>query len=277
MKDIDVAAVVMRSVLGDVRRNLRRTAALARRAAEQGADIACFPEASLTGYHVRGDLAGIAQTIPGEVTDAVVGLAKELDMALVVGVLERSGGAKAYVSQVAAGPEGILAIYRKTHLATRECEAFQPGSETPVFSWRGTRFGMQLCYDGHFPELTTRLALLGAEVVLTPHASPGPETRSEKRRRWMRYLPARAYDSSVFVVACNQTGDNGAGLCFPGVALILDPKGTLLAGATAARDRVVTTRLSGEALARIKSSNTGFFLGSRRPELYHESTIEPGR
>ena len=91
---------------------------------------------------------------------------------------------------------------------------------------------MQICYDTHFPEATTAQALAGAEMIFMPHSSSalptGAETREEKRTRWLRYLPARAYDNSVFVVVVNQI-DKERGI--PGIAMALDPWGKLLAEA----------------------------------------------
>jgi predicted amidohydrolase len=53
---------------------------------------------------------------------------------------------------------------------------------------------------------------------------------AEKFESWMRHLPARAFDNGVFVGACNPVGENGAGLSFPGVALLLGPDGRLMKG-----------------------------------------------
>ncbi len=64
------------------------------------------------------------------------------------------------------------------------------------------------------------MAVKGAEILFLPHASPRG-LAIDKHRSWMRHLTARAFDNSVFVVACNQTGYNGKGLTFPGNAVVL--------------------------------------------------------
>jgi predicted amidohydrolase len=268
MDDTSVAAVMMRSLFGDVARNLKRTRRLASRAADSGADVICFPEANITGYGVRGSMARVAQPIPGDVTDELADIAHETDALILAGMIEKAGRGKPFVSHVAVGPEGLLAVYRKIHLAAPERRPFRAGDDATVFCHRSTTFGVQLCYDAHFPELTTHLARAGAEVVFVPHASPGPETAKQKRERWMRYLPARAYDNSLFVVACNQVGDNGAGLALPGVALALGPKGEVLKSATSTRDRIVLVDLPAAVLTRTRSSRMAYFLPNRRPEVY---------
>ena len=84
----------------------------------------------------------------------------------------------------------------------------------------------------------------------------------------MRHLPARAYDNSLFVVACNQVGDNGKGLCFPGIALILDPSGKIQKKNISGKERMIITDLKGVDLKRIRENKMRFFLPNRRPELY---------
>jgi N-carbamoylputrescine amidase len=139
--------------------------------------------------------------------------------------------------------------------------------ECPVFSFGKARFGIELCFDGHFPELSTLLALKGAEVIFIPHASPR-ESAAEKKMRWLRYLPARAYDNSVFLVACNLLGETESGLAFSGSALILGPKGEVLAESQDGGEEVILADLKGETLQKVRDNSRGFFLGRRRPEIY---------
>ena len=108
-------------------------------------------------------------------------------------------------------PRGRTGVYRKLHLAPPEADHFSSGESLPVFHWSGIRFGIQLCYDAHFPQLSTQMAEADADMIFIPHASPRGQA-AEKHQSWMRHLPARAFDNGLFVVACNQTGDNGNGL-----------------------------------------------------------------
>lgn len=50
LKTLKLALVQMRSSVGDMDANLKKMLMFIDRAAEENADIICFPEASLTGY-----------------------------------------------------------------------------------------------------------------------------------------------------------------------------------------------------------------------------------
>jgi N-carbamoylputrescine amidase len=113
------------------------------------------------------------------------------------------------------------------------------------------------------------LALKGAEILFVPHASPR-ESTAEKKERWLRYLPARAYDNSVFLVACNLLGETESGLAFSGSALILDPRGERLAESQNGGEGVILAELKSDTLRRVKENTKGFFLGRRRLEIYKE-------
>ena len=89
----------------------------------------------------------------------------------------------------------------------------------------------------------------------------------------MRCLPARAYDNTVYVGACNASGDNGLGTSFGGGSMILDPRGSVMAEDFSGSG-MVTADLTSEPLDRIRaegyeSMRDLYFLDKRRPELYY--------
>jgi len=84
----------------------------------------------------------------------------------------RAGRSKPYITQLVALPDGSVQKYRKTHLGRSEIPHFIPGNELPVFNTARARFAVQICWDLHFPEVSTILSLKGAEIIFAPHASP---------------------------------------------------------------------------------------------------------
>ncbi|HOO90230.1 MAG TPA: nitrilase-related carbon-nitrogen hydrolase [Syntrophales bacterium] len=267
MKDIKLAVVCMRSEFGRSDTNITRMETFIHKATSTGARMICFPELSITGYSVRNKLRQYAEPIPGPISDHLVKVAKDKGVVVLAGMLEESNGETPYISHVITGPSGIIGVHRKTHLSPQERNVCQPGKEVSSFTFDTITFGIQLCYESHFPELSTIQTLQGADIIFFPYASPNKKP-DEKRKSWLRTLPARAFDNSVFVVACNQTGENGAGLSFPGVILVLDPSGETRCQYAGTGEKMIIEEFKKEDLETIRSSEMQNFTRYRRPELY---------
>ena len=80
----------------------------------------------------------------------------------------------------------------------------------------------------------------------------------------MRWLPARAWENGVSYVFTNPIGDDGDTIK-PGLAMILDPHGEVLAECHALGDDVAVALLTAESFA---SASGRRYLDARRPELY---------
>jgi N-carbamoylputrescine amidase len=266
-KDIRIAAVVCRCPVGQVKRNLERTRYWTQRAGKKGATLVCFPELNLTGYSNREEIVEHAISVNGPEIKGLVCLAVDQDIALLVGFAEKDGSGRIYASHMVITPQGRIGVYRKLHLAPPETDHFRPGEALPVFHWAGIRFGIQLCYDAHFPELSTRMAETDADVIFMPHASPRAQA-ADKHQSWMRHLPARAFDNGLFVVACNQTGDNENGLVFPGNAVVLSPSGEIMQTRLTGNPGMIIADLAASQVHHVRSHRMRYFFPNRRPDLY---------
>jgi len=269
---VRVAAVVMQSSVGKTSDNLVRIESFVREAAAKGVQLICFPEASITGYTIEKVIRTYAEPVPGPSSDVLVRLSKSTGLTILSGLIERGEGGDLFISHLVATPQGLGDVYRKLHLAPNEESAYSQGNELPTYRYGDMTFGIQLCYDTHFPEVTTILTLKGMEILFLPYASPR-ETPKEKRDRWLRYLSARAYDNSIFVVACNQVGCSGKGVTFPGVALILDPKGRIMAEACGDVETIAIADLTAKDIEDVRRSDMGFFLRRRRPEICKDMSV----
>jgi N-carbamoylputrescine amidase len=267
MLDTTVALVVHNAPVGDLEGNLAATRHWTRRAAAAGAQVVCFPELNLSGYCHVERIHELAQPLDGALGQAVRALAVETKVVVLAGMIEKDGAGGLYASHLVAHGDGRLDVYRKLHLAPPERQRYTPGSQVPLFTAAGINFGIQLCYDAHFPDLSTHMARHGADVIFVPHASPrfGPQ---EKHRSWMRHLPARAYDNSVFVLACNQVGENGNGLSFAGNAVVIGPCGWVRQTWLEGEAGMLVTDLRAADLEHVRSHPMRYFLPNRRSELY---------
>ena len=267
MRNTRIAAVICNAPLNRVDKNLARMVRWVAAAEKQGVDIICFPELNISGYSTRESLQISAQPIPGPITDEIAAMAAGHNITILAGMVESGRSDKVFVSHVVVSPEGRQGVYRKLHVAPPELPIFDAGQKVPLFESHGIKFGIQLCYDAHFPELTTRMAVDGAEIIFFPHASPR-NSAQQKATSWLRHLPARAFDNGLFVVACNQVGDNQGGLVFPGVAVAIDPSGNLLQERLTETEEMMVVDLEAEALKAVRSHPMRFFLPNRRPDLY---------
>jgi N-carbamoylputrescine amidase len=267
MQTVRIAAVIFQAPRNQVRENIDRMEGWVAAAAGEGAGIVCFPEMNITGYGVDAGIRESAGPLPGAIADDLCMLAKRHQVVILAGAAEKDEAGGIFASHLVARPERWEGVYRKLHIAPPEKDTFDPGTHIPVFEAGGIRFGIQLCYDAHFPELSTRMALDGVDVIFMPHASPRG-TPAEKLNSWMRHLPARAFDNGVFVVACNQTGANGAGLTFPGAALAIGPDGRVIASDSSGREGLLVATLDAGLLSAVRRHPMRYFLPQRRPHLY---------
>jgi predicted amidohydrolase len=267
MEDIRIAAITCPSPVGDIDRNLAETVAWAQKAKQAGASLVCFPELNITGYCNRPEMARIAQSIPGRISDELIRLAVDERIIILAGMAQSNGEGLPFASHCVFSPEGNLEIYHKVHVAPPEKQTFAPGDSIPVFHSKGMTFGVQLCFDAHFPELSAAMTAKGAEVIFIPHASPRGNA-IEKHASWLRHLTARAFDNSVFIVACNQIGENCNGLAFPGNALVIGPTGEVLCKDTRPQASMLLADLKTSDLEAVRNHPMRHFFPHRRPDLY---------
>ena len=274
MDDLKIAAVCMNAEPGEIETNLDRIWMFVTKASSEGADIICFPELCVTGYTLKDPNDVYKSFSHHKVMERLTHMAQEAGLVLIAGLIDISAaGIRPSIAQAVIGPEGLIGVYKKTHLSHPEKDIYQAGQENKIFSYGNTTFGIQICYETHFPEISTTMALMGAELLFIPHASPRGDPK-EKLASWMRTLPARAFDNGLFVVACNQVGETEEGFSFPGVAVILGPDGRIIAKYIGWEEGVVFAELKPEMLKEIRGHKMKYFLNSRRPELY-EKIVEP--
>ena len=267
MKDIRIAAVIFNSVVGQVQQNLDRMLPWIKKAKKEGADLVCFPELNVTGYSTDPVIKDSAESVPGPISRQVEHMARADQIIILAGLAEKDENGRFFASHLVVTPQGISGVYRKLHVAPPEQVVFSKGKQIPLFNILDVNLGIQLCYDAHFPELATRMAVDGADVIFMPHASPRG-TPQEKLDSWMRHLSARAFDNGVFIVACNQVGDNQKGLDFPGLAVVVGPSGNILTEKTTGRETMLVMDLKAEELSAVRDHKMRYFLPNRRPELY---------
>ena len=165
MKDLKIAAVCMKSLPREIDKNLDRIESFVQEASERDVNIICFPELSITGYILENPHNICSRIQSEEIVERVIRMAQNEGLIIIVGMIEITDDLKPHISQVVASPDGLLGKYRKTHLSPQEKESYGAGEKLDVFKNRDITFGVQLCYEAHFPEISTVMALKGADII----------------------------------------------------------------------------------------------------------------
>jgi deaminated glutathione amidase len=176
-------------------------------AAEGGADLAVFPEA--TQVRFGSDLRAAAEPLDGPFCSGLAAAAKDTGVGLVAGVFEPAPDGRVYNTAVAYDGHGeLVASYRKLHLfdafGHRESDEVAPGALPVVCTLAGVRTGLSICYDVRFPELFRSLAVGGASLVVLPAAWASGLFKEE---HWVTLVRARAIENTVWVAAVCQVPD----------------------------------------------------------------------
>jgi predicted amidohydrolase len=206
-----------------------------RRAADAGARLVLFPEATMCRFGVP--LAPIAEPLDGSWASAVRAIAERAGIVVVAGMFAPADDGRVTNTLIATGP-GVEAHYDKIHLydafGFAESDTVAPGHEPVMITVDGVSVGLTLCYDVRFPELYVELARRGTQLI-TVHASWG--TGPCKLEQWTLLARARAIDTTGIVAAVDQAypGDELAAVGPTGVggSLVASAVGEVLASAGA--------------------------------------------
>jgi predicted amidohydrolase len=267
---VRIACCQLGPVIGDIEGNRRLLRGAIREAAAAGARLIVLPELCSTGYVFQSaDEARALGRIgsAGAVSDWVEEAA-HADVVVVGGYLEVDG-ASIYSSAAVVDGTGVLATYRKTHLWDSELRIFSPGEQAPpVVSTALGAVGLSVCYDLFFPEVTRKLALEGADVIVVPTNSPSASDGVASDNIGVSIARAAAHVNRVFVAVCDRWGEE-RGTRWVGRSVIADPDGAIVAAPPGDREALL---LADCALERARDKrwlgtlNNAF--SDRRPELY---------
>lgn len=249
---IRMAALQMQTAGTDIAANLARIETAALEAAQAGATLLLTPELGVTSYGGGRQILDLAEPVDGPIVNRLGDIARQTGVAIVAGFAERAG-ATVYNSAVYTDGATPPSVYRKSHLyGDYERGLFSPEKpSTCLFTHRGMKLGMLICYDVEFPENVRRLAQAGVEMILVPTATPKGSSGtfiSEKM------IAVRAFENQIFIAYANNIGRDGA-FDYAGLSVIAAPDGALLASAGVAEE-LLTADIDPELYTRSRSENS---------------------
>ena len=213
---VHVAGIVLKWVRGDKEANYRRIEPMIREAAHHGAQLVVTTECFLDGYAFDdhtiplNEFRALGEPIPdGPYFQRLAGLARELKIYLIAGMLEADGKAR-YNTAVFIGPDGtLIGKYHKQNL-DEEITRNTPGSVSSIHKTPFGNLGIMICADRRNPDIVRRFRANGADFLICPSGGMfGP-----KKNDWM--LQARSKENHLPIVFVH-----------PAEFLVTDPDGSI--------------------------------------------------
>lgn len=271
-RTVTVVAVQMDVVYEDRDATLGKVLHWVDKAGAEGADVVVLPELILSaGYGLDERFHGLAETVPGESSEALGERAREHGLYVVAGIAERDPTGTVYNSSFIVGRDGSLAgLYRKTHIFTPTESFFALGSELPVFDLDFGRVAIPICYDLEFPEPARVLCLKGAELILTMAAHwRGTGSVGTPENFITTIYAARSLENRVPLALANRAGfDPDLEDDFIGMSRIVDADGLTVAAMEDGSEGLIkaTFDLDAEREKRLEYN----YFRDRKPLLYGE-------
>jgi len=232
MHNFKIAAGQIASVRGDMDRNIATHAMAMAAAAVHHVSVLVFPELSLTGY--EPDLAAdLAISAADERLAPLLGLARQHQIAAVVGAPLRNGTAKPSLGAIVLTASGGTRTYHKMHLGGSEPTYFTPGETPCVLAVAGHTIGIAICADSAQHTHPQVYADLGANIY-TAGVFLNAEWYATDVPRLARY--AARY--GMLTVMANHAASVGTYISV-GKSAVWAPDGAILAQAEGAENALV--------------------------------------
>ncbi len=279
--NVKAAAISHTSHPGKTEMNLQEIRQWAKRASDEGVELALFPELSVTGFipnHPVGDHAvwlkqvlegawSTAEPLAGDAVRELISISNETGMLIAAGFLENAGNVL-HNTHVLVGDGQLYGYWRKMHIPMFEMPVYNGGDAPQVVETPLGRIGINICFDTLLPESTRLLGVQNCEIGLFPFAADPPPGDSAGWSNWCGpVLKARCSENGLFGVACNYLGDvsyAGASQSFPGGTMVIGPSGELIAEDAGS---MLIADLSAQRMMEARAAFEYTFR-FRRPELY---------
>ncbi len=243
--------------------NLKKAMAMADEAVSSGADIVVFPELFSTGFCYE-EISDLAEGAPYPTITKLLEFSKRKRCVVIGSIIETQLQADVpiYYNLGFCVEHGILAaVYRKSHPFKKERNFFTAGNSIHPIALENysLTIGLEICYELRFPEVARKLALEGADLLVTAAQFPNP-----RRHVWRTLSLARAIENQIPHVACNPVGSSPTSSFFGG-SIIIDAAGNVLAEADDTECIIMHT-INTENTAKVRSEIPVFL--DRRADLY---------
>ncbi len=264
-------ALIQMSVTRDNDQNVAEAIKRIEKAVSNKIDMAILPEMFCCPYE-NESFALYAQLQSGKNVSILSQVARENNIYLVAGSMpEKDTEGKIYnTSYVFDRLGALIGKHRKVHLFDidieggqyfKESDTLTAGNEITVFETEFGKFGLAICFDMRFCELSRIMALENVRGIISPSAfnmTTGP-------MHWELLYRSRAVDNQLFTIAVAPARDNKSSYQSYGNSLIVNPWGEVIAR-LAEKDEDLYCELDLSQIERTRAQLP--ILHARRDDLY---------
>lgn len=278
MTQFRVAVIQAGALPFDSKRSVEKACSLATKAAEQDARLVVFPEAFVSVYPKGLDFGArvgmrspegrddfrryweSAIDVPGPATDILATSARDNNIYLVIGVIERDIGTL-YCTVLFFAPDGrLMGKHRKLMPTAMErlIWGFGDGSTLPVFETPLGKIGSVICWENYMPMLRMAMYSKGIQLYCA--------STVDDRDTWIPTMQHIALEGRCFVLSSCQyikrgaypkdylavQGDDPDTLIIRGGSCIVGPLGQILAGPDYEGECILTADIDFGDIARGK-------------------------
>lgn len=202
-------------------------------AAEQKAQIICFPECFVPGYR------GLGKSVPRpdaafleSAWESVGKAAAKAKITVVLGSERVVRGGLVATAAVFDETGKLVGVQDKVQIDPTEDGLYTPGSSRRIFSAGRLTFGVSICHEGwRYPETVRWAARHGAQLVFHPHLHEA-ETGSFRPTKFAdpantfheKAALCRAAENTIYFATVNYASQGS-----PTTSAVVKPDGTLLA------------------------------------------------
>ena len=269
MRKIRIAQIQM-PVFADKKDTVEYIEKAVKRASEN-ADFVTLPEMFCCPYSID-NFADYAEKDGGEMWKVCSELAKEQGIYLSAGTMpETDEDENIYNTAYVFDRNGkCIAKHRKMHLFDidvkggqrfKESEVLTHGNDVTVFDTEFGTFGLCICYDIRFPELSRLMTLKGAEAILVPAAfnmTTGPS-------HWELLFRSQSLNNQIFAIGTAPARDPLASYQSWGHSIVTDPWGRVVHQMDE-KEGIMTTEIDLDYAAEVREQIP--VLKQRRTDVY---------
>ncbi|TAM71842.1 MAG: carbon-nitrogen hydrolase family protein [Microbacteriaceae bacterium] len=219
-----------------------------------GVQCIVFPELHLFGSEGEPQaernalLRASAVSLDSELIDQLGVIAHDAGVWLIPGsICERGPAGELFNTALVFSSAGELVSHYRKIFPWRPYEPYDVGDRFVVFDIPEIgRFGLSICYDAWFPEVTRHLAWMGAEAVINIVKTTTPDRTQE-----VVLAQANSIVNQIFTVSVNCAGPIGEGR-----SLIVDPEGRVLQSSADAQPTILVDTIDLDAVTRVREHGT---------------------